>query len=454
VGSTKKDQSGWGNLRFESCHVVQPHSLAAVQQVVTDGEHRSYICRGLGRSYGDSAVNRDEGVILQTGLNRFLDFDEATGVLECEAGVSFAEIMDVFLPRGWFLKTTPGTKYVTVGGAIAADVHGKNHHRDGSFGNFVLSLELLTAAGEVLSCSPSENEDVFWATIGGMGLTGVVLSARIQLAEVESAYCKVRYRRTANLDESLDFFESTDRDYRHSVAWVDCLASGKSLGRSVLMLGNEAAAAELPPRLRNRPLTIPAKRGKSVPFCFPGVVLNSYSVRAFNWLFYARHRDGHRFVDYDTYFYPLDAVSHWNRVYGKRGFIQYQALFPPQTSRRGLIELLEVIAKSRKASFLAVLKRSGPASQGMLSYLRPGHTLALDFKNTGEDLRRLVQHLDNLVLKHGGRLYLAKDAMTSPEAFRCMYERLDEFRKVKRRIDPDNRFASSQARRLGIVDCA
>lgn len=447
-----KKLSGWGNYPVHPCYVARPHTIPATQGLVAGGEHDSYVPRGLGRAYGDSALNPQEGVILTDGLNCFLGFDRQSGVLECEAGVSLKEIIDVALPEGWFLPTTPGTKYVTLGGAIAADVHGKNHHRDGSFGNFVLDLKLLTAKGETIHASPCQNAEVFWATVGGMGLTGMILSARIQLAKVETAYYDVTYRRTANLDEALECFASTDKDYRYSVAWVDCLAVGKSLGRSVVMLGNDATASDLPPRLRRRPLRVPAKPTKAVPCYFPAFAMNSLGVRLFNAFFYAKHNDRRQLVDYDTYFYPLDAVLHWNRIYGKRGFIQYQALFPPETSRRGLIELLETIAKSRKASFLAVLKSSGPGNAGMLSYLRPGHTLALDLPNTGEDLRRLVRRLDEILLEHSGRLYLAKDAMTTAETFHTMYERLDEFRQVKRGVDPHNRFVSLQARRLGMVD--
>jgi FAD/FMN-containing dehydrogenase len=214
VESVEKLLSGWGNYCLEKCHVVRPESTAAISQTLVGGGHGTYIPRGLGRSYGDAAVNRDAGVIDQTRLNRFLSFDETTGMLECESGVTLGEIIEVFLPRGWFLPTTPGTKFVTIGGAIAADVHGKNHHQDGSFGNFVLRLQLATAGGEVITCSPSKNDDAFWATVGGMGLTGVILTARIQLVKVSTAYCRVKYKRTANLDESLECFAATDKEYR------------------------------------------------------------------------------------------------------------------------------------------------------------------------------------------------------------------------------------------------
>jgi FAD/FMN-containing dehydrogenase len=443
--------SGWGNYPRERCYVSQPGTLELLQTIVTTGEQPSYIPRGLGRAYGDAALNCQRGVIVQTRFNRFLAFDDRTGILECEAGVSLAEVIAYLLPRGWFIPTTPGTKYVTIGGAIAADVHGKNHHVDGAFGTFVLDLKLLTASGEILSCSPLQNADVFWATIGGMGLTGIIVSARIQLKKAETAYCDVTYQRTAHLDELLERFTATDRDYHYSVAWIDCLAAAQSLGRAVLMLANDVKASDLPASLQRHALTVPAKRTKTVPFCCPIFLLNPWSVKAFNALYYAKHREGRWCVDYDTFFYPLDNVQHWNRLYGRRGFVQYQALLPLETSRCGLIALLEKIVGSKRASFLAVLKSTGPASQGMLSYPYPGHTLALDFLNTGEDLHQLVRELDAILLKHGGRLYLAKDSMMTSDIFDAMYPRLPEFKEVKAKIDPNARFVSSQARRLGIV---
>ncbi len=451
IQSTEQMLSGWGNYPVEQCQTFRPATREALCSIVNCGEQSSYIPRGLGRSYGDSSLNRQRGVIINTHFDRFLSFDEQSGVLACEAGVSLATIIQHLLPRGWFLPTTPGTKYVTVGGAIASDVHGKNHHVSGSFGNFVLDLTLLTASGAVLLCSPNEQADIFWATIGGMGLTGVILSARIQLVKVESAYAQVAYRKTKNLDETLDSF-AVDHEYRYSVAWIDCLASGSSLGRSVLMLGNDATAADLPAPLARTPLTLPLKRQVAVPFFPPGILLNSWSAKVFNTLYYRNQHNGIAIVDYDTFFYPLDRVLHWNRLYGRRGFVQYQAFFPPETARRGLGELLETIGRFKKASFFAVLKQSGPASRGILSFLSPGYTLALDFPYDEGNLQQLLQELDRVLLKHDGRLYMAKDATTTAEVFAEMYPELRKFAAIKARIDPNNRFASSQARRLGIVE--
>jgi FAD/FMN-containing dehydrogenase len=442
---------GWGNYPVEPGWVCRPHRLDALRQLLVGGDQPDYISRGLGRSYGDSSLNGDRGVIMQTGRNCFLDVDAQSGVLECEAGLSFAEIIEHLLPRGWFLPTTPGTRFVTVGGAIAADIHGKNHHRNGSFGGAVLDLELMVASGEVIRCSPTENSDVFWATVGGMGLTGVILSARIQLTPVETSYVRVDYQRTRNLDETLERFSQTDADYQYSVAWIDSLSRGRSLGRSVIMLGNNASRSQLSPRQRQSPLEASPPRSRSVPFYLPKIALNPWSVQAFNSLYYEVHRDGSRLVDYYKFFYPLDSLLQWNRIYGRRGVVQYQALFPRETSRRGLKELMDKIASSRLPSFLAVLKSSGSAGQGILSYMYPGHTLALDFPVTA-GLRPFLKELDELLLQHGGRLYLAKDATMSAETFAAMYPRLNEFKQIKSRIDPENRFVSSQARRLGIVE--
>ena len=443
---------GWGNRSVQSCHVSTPESLNQLRAILKSGEQDNYIARGLGRSYGDPSLNEGQGVILQTSRNLLLGLDERRGMLHCQAGVTLAEIIHHLLPRGWFLPTTPGTRFVTVGGAVAADVHGKNHHRHGSLGNAVEAFRLLTASGEIMSCSREQNSELFWATIGGMGLTGIILDVHFRLRAVETAYCHVSYRRTANLEDTLDLFQQSDRDFEYSVAWIDCLARGSRLGRSIVMLANDATVDQLPWDLRPAALELPRRRTLSLPFHLPRFALNRLAVQAFNSFYYWRHNNSERLIDFNTFFYPLDGIRHWNRIYGRRGFVQYQALFPSTTSRQGLVEMLEKIAHSRRASFLAVLKSSGPANDGHLSYLYPGHTLALDFPYQGEATERLFQQLDQILLKHGGRLYLAKDSMTSAETFAQMYPRLDEFRQIKKQVDPGNLFTSSQARRLGMTD--
>jgi decaprenylphospho-beta-D-ribofuranose 2-oxidase len=467
--------SGWGNYAHEACRVYRPEKLRDVARIVADSGSAnltsrgmrlfdpfeklpdsgsgvtSLIARGLGRSYGDAAVNGAGGVVNLLKLNRLLAFDEETGILECEGGVPLADVIDFALPRGFFPAVTPGTRFVTVGGAIAADVHGKNHHQDGSFASCLIDFRLLTASGEVLTCSRLRRPYAFWATLGGMGLTGVILDARFRLRPVASAYVTVDYQRTANLDESLSAFEESDHRYTYSVAWIDCLARGAALGRSVLMRGHHTEPAELPAELAEAPLAVKPGRRRSVPCYLPGGLLNSWSVKAFNALYYHRHRDRRAIVAYDSFFYPLDSALNWNRIYGRRGFAQYQAAFPPSTSRRALIRMLETISAAGQASFLAVLKSFGPGNQGLLSFPVEGHTLALDLPNTGTRLISLLERLDAIVLEHGGRVYLAKDPRLGRDAFDMMYPRADEFRRVKAVLDPQGRFNSSMARRLELV---
>lgn len=451
MDSVEQRLAGWGNMPVERCLVTKPESLERLRATITNGDQSSYIARGLGRAYGDSSLNEDRGVVVQTRLNRLIDFDPATGLLTCEAGVSLGEIIDVFLPRGWFLPTTPGTKFVTVGGAIAADVHGKNHHSDGTFGQFVESITLMIGDGSLVTCTPTEDPELFWATIGGMGLTGVIITASFRLRRVESAFYEVTYKRLGDLDATFAALKENEH-FQHSVAWIDCVATGKNLGRSVLMLSNDTPADALPKKLQKDPLRVKDSiLAATVPFDFPAFTLNEYSVRAFNMGYYNANSDGVKYEHYDKFWYPLDAVKHWNRIYGERGFVQYQALLPHETSHDGFKMILERIAQSRRASFLAVFKICGKANPSPLSYLHEGHTLALDLAYT-DDLPELAADLDRMLLDNGGRLYLAKDALTTPEAFRQMYPRLDEFREVKARVDPNQRFVSSQARRLGIVE--
>ena len=441
----------WSNFPVHDCFALRPEKLSELRELPASGRFPDYISRGMGSGYGDAGINQNSGVILHERLGRFLDFDAATGILHAEGGACFADVIKYFLPRGWFLPVSPGTKFVSVGGAVAADVHGKNHHLDGSLGNFVRSIELLTGTGEVLHCSREENADAFWATIGGMGLTGAILSARIQLRKVESGYINVRYQKAADLDEALALFAAGDQDHRFSVAWIDCLASGKSFGRSVLMRGDHAPAAGLTGRAAAAPLAPPAKRRKGVPFFMPSFTLNPWSVKAFNTAFYWRHGDRSALVDYDSYFYPLDSIANWNRMYGRRGYLQYQVVFPKRSARAGLVDLLGKLVASRRASFLAVLKAMGPESGGLLSFPTPGYTLALDLPYSGPDVLEFLRHLDQDVLRHDGRIYLAKDTCMLPETFSRMYPNLEKFREIKRRLDPHNRFASSQSKRLQIM---
>lgn len=439
--------SGWGNYHREWCAVYHPQTAIEAVGVVSGQNH--LISRGLGRSYGDAAINGRGGVISHRAMNRLLSFEEATGVLTCEAGTSFDEIIRFALPRGFFPLVTPGTRFVTVGGAIAADVHGKNHPRDGSFAASLIDFRLLTAAGEVLDCSRQRNATVFWATIGGMGLTGAVLDARIRLRPVATAYMTVEHQQTRSLEETLDAFDCGAR-FAYSVAWLDCLSGG----RAVLTLGEHTPAERLPARWAGEPLSPRLRQSASVPCYLPAGIMNRWTARAFNALYYHCPRRQQAVMPYPAFFYPLDAVANWNRLYGRRGFLQYQAVFPTATARNGLSSLLREIAGSRQTPLLAVLKRFGSASEGLLSFPMPGFTLSVDFPNTGEAIRELLARLDERVADCGGRVYLAKDARLPRAAFEQMYPRAREFRQVKRELDPHGRFTSSLGRRLGLISTA
>ncbi len=452
--ASRQPIAGWGNFPVEECEVYRPEALDDLQEVVARAPERDLIPRGLGRSYGDAALNRDRGVILSHRFDRMLAFDAETGVLHCEAAVSLAEVIETFVPRGFFFPVTPGTKFISIGGAIAADVHGKNHHANGSMGEFVLDLRLLTASGEIVSCSRENNAELFWATLGGMGLTGFVIDARVRLLPIDTAYMSVQNQRAANLDALLELFFESDGQFGYEVAWIDCLARGRSLGRSVMMRANHAALHELPPQWRSAPTEFKEGLKATVPFTFPGFALNAWSMRLFNEFFNAIHPNASKVVPCDNYFYMLDRIHHWNRIYGKRGVVQYQVVLPQETSRAALIEILERLSEANRGSFLAVLKSLGPSSDGMLSFPTRGYTLALDLPHTGRDLVEELQKIDQIVLRAGGRVYLAKDACMRPEVFVEMYPHLERFKAVKASVDPEQRYASSQARRLGIVDAS
>ncbi len=440
--------AGWGSFPKAESDIYRPEKLSELAAVVAS-DQSSLIARGAGRAYGDAALNGGNRVVDIQRLNRMLAFDPESGLLRCEAGVTIGEIIHVFLRRGFFPPVVPGTRHVTIGGSVAADVHGKSHHRDSSLAAHVTSIELMLGSGEVKRCSREENAELFWATVGGMGLTGVILEVELRLRRVESAWFEGEIVMAANVDEAIETFERTERQYGYSVAWIDCAGTRGSLGRSVINLGNVAAPAALPPMIRQAPLEVAPKFRPTVPFNLPGFVLSSLGIKAFNSAYYAMHRAGAHLFDYETFFFPLDSIGHWNRIYGKRGFLQYQCVWPLNESREGLIEILEAIRCWGGGSFLTVLKKFG-AQEGMLSFPMPGYTLALDFPVVN-GLMEFLESLDAMVLKRGGRVYLAKDARLRSETFRAMYPEAERWRRVKSKIDPNNRFSSDLARRVGLT---
>jgi decaprenylphospho-beta-D-ribofuranose 2-oxidase len=444
--------SGWGRFPVGETDLYRPERLRSLTAAL--GCSDSVLARGLGRSYGDACYNTAGATVLMERLNRFLSFDSATGILECEPGVTFLELLRHFVPRGFFPPVTPGTKFVTLGGALACDVHGKNHHLDGSFSNHVLDFDLLTASGEILPCSRTENPQLFRGTVGGLGLTGVVTRIRLRLRPIETSYVVVDYERAVNLDDALDRLEARDDAYAYSVAWIDCLARGPAVGRSVLMRGNPARPEEVRHAGVGELLRGGRPQRLRVPLDAPELLLNRSSIRAFNALYYRRYPvDGRgRLVHFEPFFYPLDGIGDWNRLYGRRGFVQYQLLLPPAEARAGLLEALEVLSASGAPSFLAVLKRFGAVEEsGLLSFPRPGFTLALDLPWRGEPTETLLDKLDRMVLAKGGRVYLAKDARLGPERVADMYPDLNAWREIKATIDPESRFSSDLSRRTGLA---
>lgn len=408
--------------------------------------HGGVIARGNGRAYGDSAVGGAATLDMRR-LNRMLSFDPDSGVLVAEAGVLLADIIDAFLPRGWFLQVTPGTKFVSLGGAIASDVHGKNHHRDGAFGSFVEWLDLMGPDGAVKRVSRRDNSQLFEWTLGGMGLTGIILRAALRLRPVQSAWIRQRTIVAENLRAAIDAFEGA-QEATYSVAWIDCLASGAALGRSLVMLGEHAEADELPAAYRAAPLSSPLKRKRRVPFDAPAKALNRHTVRAFNALYWRKGCRGpaETLIDWDTYFYPLDAILGWNRIYGRRGFVQFQCVVPLDGAERSLAALLTETARAGQGSFLAVLKRLG-AQESRFSFPMEGYTLALDFPANPTTLA-LLDRLDRITLEHGGRFYLAKDARLPARTFHAADPRAAEFVAMRQEASLDRAFASGQSNRL------
>jgi len=429
--------SGWGCYPIIESTIVRPNSSSSVsQQLLVPG---SLIPRGLGRSYGDSTLASQ--VLSTTNLDHFVAFDETRGVLTCEAGVSLAVILASFVPKGWFLPVTPGTKFVTVGGAIASDVHGKNHHIDGSFSDHVHSFVLVVADGSSIECSRTAYPELFHATCGGMGLTGVIVQATFSLKRILSALINETVIKADNLQEIFVLFEA-HRKSTYSVAWIDCLASGDALGRSLLMLGEHSQEGGL----------VAAKNKKiTIPFNMPNVLLNKYSISAFNALYYNKQREkiSERHVHYDSYFYPLDGLNHWNRLYGRNGFTQYQFVLPKSAGLEGMTVVLKEISISKRGSFLSVLKAFGPANENYLSFPMEGYTLALDFK-IEPGLFELLDRLDSIVLQYGGRIYLTKDVRMSEATFKQSYIKWPDFVKIRSQYDADKKFQSRQSLRLGI----
>lgn len=452
---THKRLSGWGRTAWTVADVVTTTDVDAIAHAVAEAGPRGAIARGLGRSYGAAAQNAGGTVIELVSeadhLGADIIFDPVTGIIDVAASVSLDAILRFCVPRGWFVPVTPGTRFVTVGGAIASDVHGKNHHVDGSFGQHVRSMTVLLSNGDTVELSPDSHPDWFWATVGGMGLTGIVLRARVALLPIESSQVRVETERLANFDAVCEAMsgDGDDDGYRYSVCWVDLLATGKSMGRGVLTRGDHAKADEIS---SDAPLDYDPRLRVSAPGWVPNGLLNKLSIRAFNELWY-RKAPATRHIGFESipaFFHPLDGVTNWNRLYGSQGFIQYQFIVPLERTDV-LRTVIETFSAAGVASFLAVLKRMGPQNLAPLSFPTAGWTLTLDMAAGIKGLPELLARVDAMVLDAGGRHYLAKDSHVSPSAVRRGYPRLDEWLDVREQMDPTGKWRSDLSRRLGLV---
>ena len=437
--------AGWGRFPVVTADVHEPVDFSSLQMLLVSNDPATKLVpRGAGRSYGDSALART--VISSRFMDNFSGIDDNKRTLRCGAGVTLDAIIRIGIPRGWFLPVVPGTSHISIGGAIAADIHGKNHHVDGTFCDHVQAITLLLASGELISCSPTKNQELFYATCGGMGLTGIIIDATIQMREVPGLSIKRRKVIANNLQECFELFES-HADNQYSVAWLDCLAKGSQLGRSVLFLGDHVSSK------RKRSITYRPRFGLTVPFSTPGMLLNRHSMTLFNKSYYALQKltPGESIVSYKPFFFPLDNIGSWNRLYGPRGFLQYQFLVPEDGAYEAIAAVLHKVSKSGKGSFLSVLKKLGPANKNYLSFPMPGYTLALDFKFE-QGLFPLLEKLDDIVLAYGGRLYLAKDARMNEKVFKAGYPHWEKFVEIKQKFDPKSLFASQQSDRIGLTD--
>lgn len=436
--------SGWGNYPSYETNIIAPSTVVSLIKIIIE---KNLIARGNGRSYGDSSINI-KNTINMRNFNRILSFNNKTGVVSCQAGVLLEEIINVFLPRGWFPYVTPGTKYVTIGGMVAADVHGKNHHKEKSFGKYIKWIDLICSNGKIIKCSQKKNKELFIKTIGGMGLTGVILNIAFKLRPIGSAWIKQNVISTKNLRETFQVFEKNLQS-TYSVAWIDCLSSSSHLGKSIIYLGEHAKVNDLPQSYQRNPYEIKKKKKVKIPFNLPSLFVNNFSIKLFNKIYYWKNiQNRSELIDFENFFYPLDSILNWNKIYGQCGFVQYQCVIPIQYSYDGISELIYTISKKGTGSFLAVLKRLGK-QDSFFSFPMEGYTLALDFPLSKTNLK-LFDELDQITLRYKGRFYLAKDSRMKKDIFKKSDTRVKEFSKYRLQNSLSNKFFSVQSNRLGL----
>mgnify|MGYP001261453049 CR=1 FL=1 len=436
--------SGWGKYPILETEIFSPNNIDELIQLVKNGDS---ISRGNGRSYGDSSIGR-KTTISMSNFNKIISFDDKLGLITAEAGVLLKNIIDFCVPKGWFPYVTPGSKYVSLGGMIAANVHGKNHHIEGNFSEYVEWIDIVDSDGILVRCSREKNSDLFEWTMGTMGLTGVIIRAAFRLRKIETSWIKQKKIIVQSLDEAINVFESHENS-TYSVAWIDCLKK-KNFGRSVIIIGEHAKIKDLKNKMKTQPFKTSREASFSIPFFFPSWFLNSWFVKIFNSIYFwvNKKNKGNQLIDLNSFFYPLDKILKWNKIYGKRGFAQFQCVIPIKNSKPGLNELLKTIQSSNVGSFLTVLKKFGK-EKGKFSFPMEGFTLALDFPINQKSLD-LMSELDKITLKFGGRFYLAKDSRMSKETFNNSEKRLEDFKNFRKKLKNNTKFNSVQSERLGL----
>ncbi|KAA9166860.1 FAD-binding oxidoreductase [Amycolatopsis acidicola] len=448
----RRTLSGWARTAPTTADVLSTPDVETIAKAVTRAGERGVLARGLGRSYGDTAQNAGGLVVDMTALNRIHSIDPDSALVDLDAGVSLDQLMKAALPHGLWVPVLPGTRQVTIGGAIANDIHGKNHHSEGSFGNHVVSMDLLTANGQVRTLTPEGPEaELFWATVGGVGLTGIIVRAKIRMIRTETAYFYADLDRTENLDETIELFKNgSDDKYTYSSAWFDSISTGPKLGRAAFGRGSLATVDQLPPDLQADPLKFDAPQLATLPDIFPNGLANKLTFGMIGELYFRKTpKHAHGKIQNLTQFYHiLDLFGEWNRAYGSKGFLQYQFIVPLEAEGE-FRRIVQRIADSGHVSFLNVIKRFGEGNRAPLSFPMPGWNICVDFP-IKKGLGAFCNELDARVLEMGGRLYTAKDSRTSAETFAKMYPRLDEWRKVRHSVDPEGVFASDMSRRLGL----
>lgn len=442
----KKRLANWGNYpTFQANEISFEHIRRAKELVLTTDE---VIGRGNGRCYGDASLA--ENTISTLNFDKILEFDKVSGIFDCETGITMDTILEIIVPKGWFLPVTPGTKYITIGGAVASNIHGKNHHVDGTFGNHVIDMDILVSSGQIITCSPQLYPDLFEATLGGMGLTGLILRVKFKLKKIETSYIKQKQIKAKNLVEILELFEEY-KDYPYSMAWIDCLKKGENYGRSIMMAGENATIEDINDKQKKNPLRVHSKKHLVLPVNLPSFILNKYTIKAFNFAYYHKNisREINNIVPYDHFFYPLDMVLHWNRGYGKKGVVQYQFVLPKEISQKGLVDILNLLNKKGMGSFLTVLKLFG-RQESLISFPMEGYTLALDFP-IRPHLFEFLDELDKIVIDYGGRIYLTKDARMKPDIFWKGYPNANKFIAIVKKYNPSYKFRSKLSDRLKIT---